>query len=123
MNLNRGELLIPCKPDAFSLIELLFALVILSFGLTALVKTHFIASSTLNKSQERYNALLVAQQFMDHAIVSKELNNLSDKIYCNNVWYVVSQKINQIAGNQAQVTVDVRWRQSLVTFSILVLSK
>jgi Tfp pilus assembly protein PilV len=114
---NNGGLLMPCKAEGFSLIELLFAFVILSFGLTALVKTQFIASSSLKNSQERYNALLVAQQFMDHALVSKNLSNLSDKIYCNNVWYFVNQKINQIEVNQSQVTIDVRWRQSLLTLS------
>jgi len=101
----------------FSLLELLFALIILSFGLTALVQTHFSSASTLKNAQERYHALLIAQQYMNHALVSNDLDHISEKILRNNVWYFVNQRTNQIESEKTQITIEVRWRQLRLTLS------
>jgi prepilin-type N-terminal cleavage/methylation domain-containing protein len=111
------EDIVPCKESGFSLVELLFALLILSFGLTALVKTHSIAASTLNNSQERYHAMRIAQEFIDYALITKELISVSEKIYRNKVWYKVTQSIQHRSNNQSQITVDVNWRKSQLTLT------
>jgi prepilin-type N-terminal cleavage/methylation domain-containing protein len=103
--------------DGFSLIELLFALMLLSFGLTALMQTQNISASTLNNSQERFAALLIARQFLDHALVANGASSLNDTICQNNVCYFVSQKNCVIADTQTQITIEVRWRKSLMTLS------
>jgi prepilin-type N-terminal cleavage/methylation domain-containing protein len=107
----------PCKSDGFSLVELLFALIILSFGLTALVHTHIISARTLKSAQERYNAMLIAQEYIDHALVSKDLSNISDSIFRNNVWYFIRQQRHQTADNQLQVTIEIKWRNAIMTLS------
>jgi Tfp pilus assembly protein PilV len=100
--------------SGFSLIELLFALLMLSFGLTALVKTHSIAASTLKNSQERYHALLIAQEYIDYALITKDLTAISDKICRNNVWYFVNQRMHHYSTYQSQITIDVKWRHSML---------
>jgi len=110
----------PFSSEGFSLVELLFALIILSFGLTALMKTHILSASAIQTSQERYHALLMARQLMDQALVTKELNHSSDEIYHNKRFYFVSQHKSRLANEQTQVKIEVRWRQSQLTLSAYV---
>jgi len=91
---------------------------ILSFGLTALMQNQIIAASTLKTSQERYNALLIARQFLDQALVSNEWINLEDNKICQNkVCFLVSRRKQALANDQNQITVDVRWRHFHVSLS------
>jgi prepilin-type N-terminal cleavage/methylation domain-containing protein len=115
--INHEDIVSSCKINGFSLIELLFALFLLSFGLTALVKTHSMAAQTLKNAHERYHALLIAQEFMDDALVTKKLTPLSDKIYRDHVWYFVSKRMQSYSVDQAQVTINVKWRQYALKLS------
>jgi len=107
----------PCTSGGFSLIELLFALVILSFGLTALMQTHIISAKTLKSTKERYHAMLIAQERIDQSLVSRVFRNSSDSICRNKVCYAVDQQIRQTEDNQSQITIEVKWRNSIMTLS------
>ncbi|ETR72488.1 MAG: hypothetical protein OMM_07484 [Candidatus Magnetoglobus multicellularis str. Araruama] len=104
------DILLPFKSNGFSLLELLFALALLSFGLTALLQTHHIAAGSLKSTQERYHALLLAQEWMDAALVSEKKNNQTDKVYRSNVLYAISRKVVQSANDCVKIIIDVQWR-------------
>jgi len=90
----------------FSLLELLFALVLFSFGLTALVQTHTISAFTLKTSQERYQALLIARQCLDSMLASDTPTSRKQEIYQNKILYVANSTYSN-----GEATVDIRWRQ------------
>ncbi|KPA18900.1 hypothetical protein MHK_000837 [Candidatus Magnetomorum sp. HK-1] len=101
----------------FSMIEILFALVLFSFGLTALMRTHQIAASTLNSVRNQYSALLIAQESLESAIALKNISLNDYEILQNNILYNVNYDTQYVVNDTYELKVNVQWKNKKISIS------
>ncbi|MBF0452123.1 MAG: prepilin-type N-terminal cleavage/methylation domain-containing protein [Candidatus Magnetomorum sp.] len=95
------------NPPGFSLVEVLVALVLFSFGLTALIRTHHVAASTLQSVRDRYTALLIAQECIEKA---KNSDVLMNTVTQNGIQYAIIYDIQHKTNTTSILTVNVQWK-------------
>jgi len=105
------------KSSGFSIIEILFAITIFSFGLTALMKTQQIANATIKSYQKKFCALLLAQQCLESAISSKSKVLTDYEIYQNKTLYKISFENQFVMNNTYELTVIVQWKNKKFSIS------
>ena len=101
----------------FSLVELLVALTLFSFGLTALIRTHQTAQSTLQTSREHYNALLIVQECMEYAQVSGKLLFHQTTVVRNGISYFITGMSDNETNGIQTIAVTIQWKNKKLLFS------
>jgi len=101
----------------FSLVEVLVALALFSFGLTALISTHQVATYTLQSARERYNALLIAQEYLEQCIMFDNSTVQENPVFRNGINYFITWNINKNKSGVQNISINVQWKKKQLSLS------